>query len=350
MESMKPEAGAAETTLGQAAADLDRHNARKGKSDRTRQWYEQSLRYFDEFLAETRRSRLMADITLADAQEFMDRLKARGHKVQSIQTRSRALRSFFHWFDGRDEHRLKRLEVPRLKQDSIEQVEILQTWEIAAIERAFNPRTFSGLRDRAIVSVMLDAGLRRAEVVGLDLKPQQLQDGCVRVLGKGGKYRSIPFGYSTGDYLREYLARRGGYPGDRFFITGAGDPITANTIQDIFRDLRRRSGVRRIHPHLLRHTYATRFLMQNPDRIVDLQRYLGHTTLTMVMHYVHLAGQQVREEDRALAPMDRLRESYRPRRAGRPKALPRWPAEDQSADGIPRLRVVSSLTGNRRRA
>src|SRR4051812_36072879 len=112
MESMKPPTGAAATTLSQAAADLDRHNARKGKTDRTRQWYEQSLRYFDEFLAETQRSRLMADITLADAQEFLDRLKARGHKVQSIQTRSRALRSFFHWFDGRDEHRLKHLEVP----------------------------------------------------------------------------------------------------------------------------------------------------------------------------------------------------------------------------------------------
>jgi len=334
--------------LREAAADYDRHNARKGKSDKTRLWYRSSLRYFDEFLAESGRSTSMAEISLEDAQDYLDYLRARDHKILSIQSRSRSIRAFFHWFDGRDEHRMKRLEVPRPRQDSIEQVEILQMWEIAAIEKSFNPRTFAGLRDRAIVSVMLDCGLRRGEVIGLEVKPQQLDDGCIRVLGKGGKYRSIPFGYSTGDYLRDYLAVRSARRGDRFFITGAGDPLSPNGIGNIVRDLRRRSGVKRVHPHLLRHTYATRFLMQNPDRIVDLQRYLGHTTLTMVLHYVHLAGQQVKEEDRVLAPMDQLRESYRPRKSGRPKALPQWPQSQAAATSVPKLKVIGSTRRRRR--
>ena len=93
-------------SLAQAASDFDGHNARQGKTDKTRLWYALSLRYFTEFLADQGRPQQIADISLADAQAFLDRLKARGHKTQSVQCRSRALRAFFHWFDGRDDHRM----------------------------------------------------------------------------------------------------------------------------------------------------------------------------------------------------------------------------------------------------
>jgi len=185
----------AQASLTDKSAEYDRHNARVGKADKTRLWYRHSLQYFDNFLRDAGRSRLIADIGLEDAQAFLDFLKARQHKTQSIQVRSRAIRAFFHWLDGRDDHRMKRLEVPRLKQATIERVEILDPIEIAAIERSFNTRTFAGLRDRALVALMLDCGLRREEVITLELRTQQLDGGCVRVLGKGNKYRSIPFGY-----------------------------------------------------------------------------------------------------------------------------------------------------------
>ncbi|MGH2930729.1 MAG: tyrosine-type recombinase/integrase, partial [Solirubrobacteraceae bacterium] len=328
-------------TLAERAADYDRHNARAGKTDKTRLYYEHSLRYFDEFLQATGRSRVLADITLDDAQCFLDALKARQHKTLSIAARSRALRAFFHWTDARDDHRMKRLEVPRLKQASIDRVEVLEPWEIAAIERSFNLKTFSGLRDRAIAALMLDCGLRRAEVIGLELTAQQLEMGVVRVLGKGNKYRAIPFGDSTADYLRAYLAPRSSLPGDRFFVTGGGLPLTDSTMDDIMRDVRRRSGVQRVHAHLMRHTYATRFLMKNGDRIVELQRYLGHSDITMVLHYVHLAHTQPTTADRDLAPMDDLREGYRQRRPGRPKKISVWPATQPVAQP-PMLRVVKA--------
>ncbi|MDE3076161.1 MAG: hypothetical protein KGJ86_12105 [Chloroflexota bacterium] len=97
---------------------------------------------------ETGRSDLIEGISLEDGQAYLDYLRARQHKVLSIQTRARSLRAFFHWVDGRDDPRFKRLEVPRQKQAGIERVHILDPLEIAAIERSFNPRTFAGLRDR----------------------------------------------------------------------------------------------------------------------------------------------------------------------------------------------------------
>ncbi|MGH2364240.1 MAG: tyrosine-type recombinase/integrase [Chloroflexota bacterium] len=298
---------------------------------KTRLWYSTTLRLFSQFLTGRGHTGFVRDVTLDDAQAYLDDQRTRGRKVLTIQNRSRALRAFFHWFDADDHHRLRRLEVPRPRQDSIEQVEILTTAEISAIERSFDLKTHAGKRNRALVALMLDTGIRHEEALKLTLTPQQLETGAIRVLGKGSKYRSIPFGYSTADDLQNYLAARPETAHDEFFLTEGGQSLTPSTMRDIFRQIRKRSGVSRVHPHLLRHTYATLFVVQHGDRIAELQRYLGHTTLSMVMHYVHLAEQQIREVDRRLAPMDRLRESYRERQPGRPKKLTRRPSPWSSA-------------------
>ena len=94
---------------------------------------------------------------------------------------------------------------------------------------------------------------------------------------------------------------------DNLFLSSTGRPITVNTVKLVFSRLARTSGVKRLHAHLCRHTFATNYLLNGGD-IFSLKEILGHTTFEMVNHYLHFTNSQITTQHHKYSPMDKLQE------------------------------------------
>ena len=112
--------------------------------------------------------------------------------------------------------------------------------------------------------------------------------------------------YATRKVLMRYLRRRPACAtSDRVFLQSNLKPITQVTIKQLFKKLKRKTEIPRLHPHLLRHTFATRYL-ENGGDIYSLREILGHTSLTMVQKYLHLTQQKTTQRFPNFSPMDRI--------------------------------------------
>ena len=170
-----------------------------------------------------------------------------------------------------------------------------------------NVKTMIGSRNTALLSLMLDTGVRLSEAAGLGEGDVHIEDRYIKVMGKGFKERLIAFGAACQRSLLDYLYRHRmepAHPGvTSFFLTIDGYPLTIEAIKSLMDRLAVSSGVRRLHPHLLRHTYATWFLLNGGD-VFLLKQNLGHTTLAMVEHYVHMASRDVAIRSQSFSPLD----------------------------------------------
>lgn len=157
-----------------------------------------------------------------------------------------------------------------------------------------NLDTFTSYRDLLIISLMLDTGLRLSEVVNLRLCDFNYNTNLIKVKGKGNKERYVLFTLSIMKYLEFYKSVfkiKFGYDldvSDNLIKTSNGSNSSKNTISLIFKRLKRKLNIN-VYPHLLRHTFATLFLI-NGGNIENLRILLGHTTLYMTQHYLHLAN------------------------------------------------------------
>lgn len=299
-------------------------NRSENKSARTVQWYDETLKLFLQWLKEDGRSTRLGDLDIHLVREFIisqqdKRIKHENHpfappepgKLSShtIQSRVRALRSFFHWLSQEGytrNHVLEDLKVPKVQRNL---VEILTEAEIKAVLGVLDRDVASGARNHAILWTLLDTGLRCSELTGLGFDDAHLEEGYLRVLGKGNKERVVPLGVNGQRILLRYREhfrpQAQSATINQFFLSLDGRPMTPNSVLQILHRLGKRAGVARLHPHLLRHTFATRFLINGGD-VFTLQRILGHTTLSMVNHYVQLASSHVVIQHRKYSPMDAL--------------------------------------------
>lgn len=217
------------------------------------------------------------------------------------------LKGFATWLweeDYTPENVLHRLQLPKVPKRVIE---VLSEAEVARLLASVDPNIAAGARDLAILTLFLDTGLRLGELVGLRLADVHLADQWLKVMGKGSKERLVPFGSRTAKILGRYLSMFRAPLSDvqSAFLGQDGTPLTENTIKMLFCRLRVRSGIVRLHPHLLRHTFATSYLVAGGD-VFTLQAILGHTTLEMTRRYVTLASAHVTIQHRRFSPIDRL--------------------------------------------
>jgi integrase/recombinase XerD len=166
------------------------------------------------------------------------------------------------------------------------------------------------LRDRALLELGYASGLRVSELCGLTRSHVDLQEGAVTVIGKGDKQRIVPFGRAAASALTEYLergrpqiAQRARAPRhDQVFLNAQGGPLGRMGFWKILRGHARRAGIeRRVHPHALRHTFATHLLEGGADLRV-VQELLGHASVTTTVIYTHLDRAYLREVHRTFHP------------------------------------------------
>ena len=157
--------------------------------------------------------------------------------------------------------------------------------------------------------LLIDTGLRIEELINLKLADVQINEGWLKIMGKGKKERIVPIGSSVQRALQRYLFRYRPKPAhqgiDSVFLTTDGTPLTSNSLKLMFARLAERSGVHRLHAHLCRHTFATRFLINGGD-VFTLQRILGRSTLEMVRHYVNLVSSHITIQHQKYSPLDCL--------------------------------------------
>jgi integrase/recombinase XerC/integrase/recombinase XerD len=305
------------------------HNRTEGKSEKTIKWCNDVLRLVEHYLESEGLSTFIMDIGEPEVRAFIHHLqnktkwvKRNGRAVterlssEGVQNRLRALKAFFNWFHRQgytEEHRLAGMRNIRVQKKV---VEVLTDEEIGRILATCDVREHRGARTHAIITLMLDTGLRFSEVITLEESQVDIDDGCLKVLGKGNKERIVPFGSASQKTLWRYhkLFRPEPVDTDSFFLTEEGYQFTQDGFKSLFQRVAQRSGIPRLHAHLLRHTFATKYLMAGGD-IFSLQQILGHTSLEMVRRYVTLASQHVAVQHRKFSPMDRVVASFRRRSA-----------------------------------
>ena len=154
--------------------------------------------------------------------------------------------------------------------------------------------------------LLLDTGVRCKELGDLKVSDVHINQGYLKVMGKGARERTLPVGSMMSNALAEYLrACRPASRSENVFLTETGDPMTVGGIQLMIKRLGRRCAVSRLHAHLCRHTFATNYLMNGGD-IFTLQQILGHSSLEMVRRYVNLSSEYVIGQHNRFSPLDTM--------------------------------------------
>ncbi len=164
---------------------------------------------------------------------------------------------------------------------------------------------FVGIRNTAMLLVLLDCGLRLSELTGLKLEDVDFTTCQLLVFGKGRKERLVPFSSPVRRMLLKYMAHRRTRTYEKaLWIDEEGIPFTNDGFRSFLVRLEQRTGIR-VHAHKFRHTFASQYIADGGNPAY-LQRLLGHTSPAMTNRYVHLVDTDAREDHRAASPVTKL--------------------------------------------
>jgi integrase/recombinase XerD len=166
----------------------------------------------------------------------------------------------------------------------------------------------TALRDKVIIKLLLDTGLRAQELCDIQIEHLSLSRSTIRVPhGKGDKSRVVHFGKRTAKLLWEYLEPRKdtSKPKDYLFYVDDSNPrpMTRHALRNLVGRLGDRAGVKNVHPHRFRHTFATEYL-RNRGQMLALKDLLGHSDFEMVEHYAHFVAADVQHDHENASPVD----------------------------------------------
>ncbi|MDR7417505.1 MAG: site-specific tyrosine recombinase XerD [Armatimonadota bacterium] len=284
--------------------------AERGLAPRTVTAYRHDLEEFITFAAR-RGARGPADLHRSAITLYLLGLRRRGLADTSVARRLAAVRGWTGFLlrtgaivddpalDVTAAHRPRRL--PDVL--TVEEVE-----RLLAQPRGDRPQV---LRDRAILELLYAAGLRVSELVALDVGDVHLAVEYVRCVGKGSKERIVPIGSAAVRALQRYLALArpvlaGGRPQPALFLNRRGGRLTRQSVWTLLRQCARSAGLRKpIHPHTLRHSFATHLLDGGAD-LRAVQEMLGHASIATTQVYTHLTRARLREVYRRAHPRDRM--------------------------------------------
>jgi integrase/recombinase XerD len=265
------------------------------RAERTVDAYRRDLDDLSAFLGHSPTS-----ATTDDLERWVADQRARGLAGTSIARRVAAARSLYRHLvliGARADNPAAEVSLPRRRRTLPRS---LSPGEVERLIDAANGVTPRALRDRALVELLYGAGLRVSEAVGLDRGRVDLENRLVRPLGKGGKERVVPLGREATEALRRYLSRGRPYLDRRhrpeLFLNAQGGALTRAGAFLVLRRLAERASLdpERVHPHLLRHSFATHLLEGGAD-LRSVQEMLGHADLATTEVYTHVSDRRRRD-------------------------------------------------------
>ena len=298
-------------------------NDAEGKSPNTTRWYCEILDAYLKHLRSNHQPLDISSLNIENVRSYILHLRCRNRfenhpfipmqnsnlSTQTIRGHVRTLKVFSSWL-CREKYNegnvLMSLKVPKATTKTIIP---LTSDEIKTIVDSIDRSSTTGYRNYCMFIISLDNGLRETEeaetlISNISFKPP----GHIKVIGKGNKERLVPIGESVKAVLLHYIntvrpkpVNENAY--DRLFLSRDGKPITGNTIKLFYSRLAIKSGVKRLHCHLCRHTFAIHYLLNGGD-IFSLREILGHTSMEMVNRYLHFTSAQVALQHRKFSPVD----------------------------------------------
>ncbi len=245
--------------------------------------------------------------------------------ISTQRSYTRVIKGFLRWCSKEEEFEeivkertVKRIEMPKVEQVLVETFTPAEIKALfAACSKANEPELRA--RDYAILALLLDTGIRASELAFDSYRPQELtglrmehtftnpSDPHIRVYGKGKKQREVGLGRKARLALTRYIKDyRGNSPSPFVFLSRRGDPLTVRSLEAVLERLAKWSGVKDVHPHKFRHTYACRYLLDGGD-IYKLSRLMGHTKLEVTQLYLRaIQDKQARQGPSVLDNLEGL--------------------------------------------
>lgn len=275
-------------------------------SDKTLEFYTDNISKFVAFCHDNYAAVYMAELPDSVLKDYVLYLRTKkkfeGHpftpesdkaiKNSSVRTYTRAVKSFLNFC--KQEHYIEDYKKVKMPRNDARQIIPLYAEEVEKIDQTFKINTMMGLRDFCIVHLMLDAGFRSQEVINLKIQDVLFDKDALLVVNSKGSVSRIVImcpllKLRLSRYI--YLYRYGSAPTDAVFIQiKTKEPINENVIKQFFARLKKKSCIDRLHPHLLRHTFATSYVMGGGN-LEMLRILLGHSDYDVTKNYLHLANQ-----------------------------------------------------------
>lgn len=271
----------------------------KGLSPNTLAAYRRDLELYSEHLGEMD----LLDVRPSDVSAFMRFLYSKGLKPRSAARALAAVRGLHRFLlleKAAAENPAATVDAPRA---FVPLPHFLNLEEVEKLLQAPDAGSPVGLRDRAMIEVLYATGLRVSELVGMRVDGVNLEGGFVRCVGKGSKERIVPLGASARQAVSAYLkSGRPAHVSDFLFLTGKGKPLTRIEFWRLLKDHAAAVGiVKKISPHMLRHSFATHLLERGAD-LRAVQMMLGHSNITTTQIYTHVIRERLKQVYKSCHP------------------------------------------------
>lgn len=266
------------------------------------------LETFAGWVGRVREKTQVGQVVTSDLTDFLADRKREGLSPATIRQDLVALKIFFRWLvvrRFREGDPAEPILPPRMEQhlpDTMNETEVRQLLESVTGSEPLD------LRDRAILELFYASGLRLTELVESRLENLSLEEGWIRITGKGGKTRLAPVGKAAITAIQRYLDQGRvklvkPKSGSWIFLSNRGARLTRNRIFQVVQERAALTGLdpKRVHPHLLRHSFATHLLSHGADLRV-IQEMLGHADIATTQIYTHVNDRQLKEVHRKFHP------------------------------------------------
>lgn len=261
--------------------------------------YEQDLKQLQQFLSPDENEFDPLSVTSGDLRAWIVDLDAHGIKARSIRRKEQAARAFFRFLLKRGFVKVNpaaELELAKFKKPLPSYVRIDNM--NALLDGDIDETDFKLVRDRLIIMMLYETGIRRAELIGLKDADVDVPKRELKVLGKRNKERVVPFGDELADAITAYRRLRSATTGldrtERFFVRENGDELYASLVyRTVHSLLATVGGGRKLSPHVLRHTFASAML-NNGAELNSVKEILGHESLAATQVYTHITFSELK--------------------------------------------------------
>ncbi|MDR0846501.1 MAG: tyrosine recombinase XerC [Lactobacillales bacterium] len=260
-------------------------------SENTITAYQQDIDDFVEFLNESGSAELL-EVDYFDVRVYFDHLSEKKYTSTTIARKISSLRTMYKYFLNRELSEENPFAYTQMKIANKKLPKFFYEQEIQAIFDGIPQETASDIRDFALLEVLYSTGVRVSELVGIKLNDIDFFSRTILIHGKGSKDRYVVFRSFTKEYLQNYIAASRGDLAkegvEELFVNHHGEALTPSGVSYILNRIIEKSGaMTKIHPHLMRHTFATH-LIQNGADLRSVQELLGHKNLSTTQRYTHL--------------------------------------------------------------
>jgi integrase/recombinase XerD len=270
-----------------------------GLSPNTLAAYRRDLHGLAHWLSSQKLGRTLVAATEQDLQAYA-LARHEGSKPSSSGRRLSVFRRFYRWAVRESlcvADPTVRMDAPR---QHMRLPGTLSEQQVEALLAAPDIHEPIGLRDRAMLELLYASGLRVSELVELKSVHVGMNEGVLRIMGKGSKERLVPFGVEAGDWLSRYVSQGrglilGSQVSEALFVTGRGGPMTRQMFWKLIKKYAVLAGITQpLSPHTLRHAFATHLLNHGADLRV-VQMLLGHADISTTQVYTHVARERLRQ-------------------------------------------------------